>query len=149
MRGRFCIALDQVEIAFLDQDDLIVPHSFVGVVDDQRFRNGTGNLRRIERYVFHYNTGNGRCNDPLQHLSSKDSMVLTRLEAGHFPYIVQEGRCFYETQIEPGAVSVQLDCKKERHFGNEKAVPAYMLRHIELLEQLHAFGTGWNEHSCL
>ena len=124
LRGRFCIALYQVVIAILERDDLVVFHSFVRVVDDQRFSNRTGNLRRIERYVFHYNTGNGRCNDPLQHLSSKDSMVLTRLEAGHFPYIVQEGRCFYETQIEPGAVSVQLDCKKERHFGNDKAVPA-------------------------
>src|SRR5208337_875492 len=99
LRGRFCIALDQVVIAFLDQDDLVVSHSFVRVIDDQRFRNRTGNLRRIERYVFLYNTGNGRRNDPLDHLSSKGSMVLTRLETGCFPYIVQKGRCFYEPQI--------------------------------------------------
>jgi hypothetical protein len=76
-------------------------------------------------------------------------MVLTCLEAGHFPYIVQKGRCFYEPQVESGAVSVQPDCEEKRDFGDEKAVPAYMLRHIELPEQLHAFGTGWNEHPCL
>jgi hypothetical protein len=76
-------------------------------------------------------------------------MVFTCLDAGHFSYIVQKGRCFYELQIQSGAVSVQPVCKQNRHFGNDHAVPAYILRHIELPEQLHTFGAGWKEHSCL
>jgi hypothetical protein len=74
-------------------------------------------------------------------------MVLTRQEAGHFSYVMQKGRSFYQPQIQPGAVPVQPGGKKERHFSNQKTVPSYMMRHIESLEQFQAFGSGRNQHA--
>jgi hypothetical protein len=62
---------------------------------------------------------------------------------------MQKRRCFYQPQIEPATVSVQPGGKKEGHFGNQKAVPAYVFGHVEPLEQFQALGPGQNRHSCL
>jgi hypothetical protein len=96
--------------------------------------------------VLSNDTCNGRVDNPIEHLGPELSVVLTCAEAGKFAYVMQKGCCFYETRVQPGAVAIQPVGQEKSHFGNQKAVPANVFRHIKLLEQFQAFGSGRDGH---